>query len=359
MASKKPSDVLQDKFCWVCLSQYTSEKHLESNTHGAKLEIIEKLNSNPDLDREKACRICFIICSGQNQLSFHLKSDKHKEFLRKFIKKTLEDSSLFANFPSILSSSLPTDLNILNNYLKGFSNILRNLNNKNEENSLNLLFFIEKELENYKSLFQSCIKYLRENKMYTLYSSEMVDNNFDNLMATNDLTNRFVAKSTIGDGNCFYRAISYVIFRSEDYFFYIKICCVFLLHEYKVHFKSFLRDSTDQKSVSDDTIFLGKILYFLEDNTYSDECSYLLASILINIPLISITCCKRSVPFKLKYCTSKNIDKQPIHIGFLSQHMVSMLPKTGQTEIESSEINNVININKFLGSDFELNLYEN
>ena len=55
--------------------------------------------------------------------------------------------------------------------------------------------------------------------------------------------NQYVAKNILGDGNCFYRAISYQLFNNEAYYELIKACLIYLLIENESSFNRYLKDA--------------------------------------------------------------------------------------------------------------------
>jgi hypothetical protein len=337
---------VRDVYCYLCLTKFKDQnKHKETKHHLEKNTALEKLDKNPG-ELIFHCRICITTCSSEKQLKYHLLRAKHAKALGIYI-QLITDIDSQSKFPCVLSKSLSKDFSILCNNLKCFINVLENTS---------LYDFIDYEFNNNKIMFGHFIKFIRDyySIKKKIYSDEKIDRSFDKLMESNGLSQEFYAVSTKGDGNCFYRSISYLLFDDEEYYFVIKFCCIYLLFEYKSHFINYFRDTSSGT-------FENKILYYITSNTYADECSYILTEILINRPILSISCDKVDYrPFKLKYCTLENINEKPIYIGFLNNHMVSILLKDEYSEIpeNNSKVTNII-IQKHLGSnELKLNLYD-
>ena len=61
---------------------------------------------------------------------------------------------------------------------------------------------------------------------YTIFNSRHeLDISFNRLLVANDLS--LYAKSILGDGNCFYRSISFLLLGTEEYFYIIKVCSIY------------------------------------------------------------------------------------------------------------------------------------
>jgi hypothetical protein len=216
---------------------------------------------------------------------------------------------------------------------------------RNSEN----IGLIMNEISKNRDLFKFVITYIRSLDVLKIYSNEKIDPLFNNLMKKFDLEKDFHPIKTGADGNCFYRACSFILFSTEEYFFVIKFCCIFLFNEYKNCFYYFLSITEDKQNIEDQP-FSKKMKYYLRDNTYADECSYILTAILIDRPIINIILHEKTV-FVQKYCSKENFRKAPIYTAFLKNHMVSILTEshdTKESKLDIRDENNNINRNKEL-----------
>ena len=88
--------------------------------------------------------------------------------------------------------------------------------------------------------FREIIKKLRKVKGYSSYNRHKIDKRYQQILDIHNLTN-FKAIFTTGDGNCFYRALSQLLFNSEDKFFILKILGIFIIFEYQEFFTEYIR----------------------------------------------------------------------------------------------------------------------
>lgn len=126
---------------------------------------------------------------------------------------------------------------------------------------------------------------------------EFVESNLE------ELNNKLKIIRTTGDGNCMYRAISYCLCCTENYYIYLKLICVQTILEHANTFKNLI----DQKIIEHDS-FKKLIQACAEDGIYGNEGSlYALSLALRN--KITIICTRTTnrdhlldiVPFNEDY----------------------------------------------------------
>lgn len=196
-------------------------------------QIYQNLKKNEP--RGSYCSICLTIASSPNQLKYHLKSNYHKNNLEKYIKYFVYGSHLNDRiFHMNLIPSKQNSIIELNRDLQDVFVILKNTSNFD---------FIKYEYQRNKILFKNCIQFIRSIKKLSIYTPNIeIDNTFNKLMEHNFL-NQYVAKNILGDGNCFYRAISYQLFNNEGFYELIKACLIYLLIENESSFNKYLKDA--------------------------------------------------------------------------------------------------------------------
>lgn len=119
-----------------------------------------------------------------------------------------------------------------------------------------------------------------------------------------ELNNKLKIIRITGDGNCMYRAISYCLSRSEEYYIHLKLICIQTIMDHKTIFKNLI----EQKIIEHDTL-KQLILNCAEDRIYGNEGSLYALSLALKNTITII--CKRTrgnrdhildiVPFNADY----------------------------------------------------------
>ncbi|CAF1061748.1 unnamed protein product, partial [Brachionus calyciflorus] len=168
-------------------------------------------------------------------------------FIDKFVgKKDSEpqpmDIENISQHEKIKNNEFTIEFNIYKSFLEEISNIDYDfVKSKN--------FF-----KNNNELFIKLVKFLRSKVNVEIYNDQIIES-YDPFKILIELFNLsdFVAISTKGDGNCFYRAVSFCIFGTDEYFYAIKIGSLFILIEYRDLFERIIENHHYQNSF--ETIF--------------------------------------------------------------------------------------------------------
>ena len=317
----------------------------------------------------RLCRICFALCSSEDQLRFHLKSQGHATKISTYKKlyfvddKNPSEECSKIQHHDVLETQQPIlEFDLIYFNLQCCINVLRQFQDSPfniHSTEADFCKFILSEITKNHLLFENFIKHIRKSDPSRNYSNEEIDASFDEVLCSNGMENDFMARTTTGDGNCFYRAVSYIFFSDEKYYLIIKFCCIFLLYEYRYFFQAYLKETMDTNG-DEEKKFIRKICYYATDNSYADECSYLLLAILLDKPVYDITANPHfdghMIP-SIKIFCNKNKKKDPIFIGYKSQHMVSILKRNAESEIRNHNYIKFYEISEILRSNFKLNLY--
>jgi hypothetical protein len=193
---------------------------------------------------------------------------------------------------------------------------------------------IEKLLEENAFIFQTAIDFMRSITNYALYESQKLDANFDHiLLSTNLPSTVYFAKETRSDGNCWYRAISYLLFNSEDNYFIIKTCCIYIFFKYKAFFSVLL--VKEHYGIS----FQQMIIFHLVQNQWADNLIKIASCFLLDRSIYTFSARKslsdktsqKLIPHCYHY-SFKNLTTKPILIGFSINHFVPILKKNNNNE---------------------------
>ena len=164
------------------------------------------------------------------------------------------------------------------------------------------------------------ITIVRGIQKYKEYSNEPVDRTFDVVLKAHDFSPSFHAKETRGDGNCFYRSISYILFAREDDYYILKLCCIFILYEYETYFKENL-DWVYESAVS----FEKYSVNICREKEWAGEVAVIATTILLNRQIISYSCDEKTkTPSSLEYSHDIN-NIAPILIAYHRHHYVPIL----------------------------------
>lgn len=221
---------------------------------------------------------------------------------------TDEMNSLFQNIFTLYSELLSIEKNERKNYIKKVF------------------------LEN-KNTFRSVIAFIRnKTNYYTVYNDESVDDRYKDLIKASKLENYKPIK-TNGDGNCFYRCISHVLFGSEEKYFLVKMCSIYLLianehlfrylrekHAYETDFDEFINKTIGTKT---------KIEWANQNNIISVE---LLLEQTINIYSFYLSKNINKTAYSLEYRLTDNVNKPIITIALKDSHFVTLLASNKKTE---------------------------
>ena len=296
-----------------------SINHFSTNNHLQKKINIEQIratfNSKKKPDTIIYCSICNLLTNSSRQLSYHLKCESHK--------KNFEKYTIFFSNPNrqenIKNIFGLVDFLKLNQDLTDIYSLMCENSNYG---------FIKSQFDSNSILLQNCVRYLGSIQIYSIYkigSQIELDSSFDEILSKNELNN-CVPKRIIGDGNCFYRSIAYLILGDEKYYLFIKMCCIYMLIYYKDDFDNY--DQQTQEST------VNKIERMVLKNEWANETSLITAALLLDRPIFTFSIdTKNSDPLQLKYQLRK-IDTPPILIGFKVNHYIAILQKEYNAEIK-------------------------
>jgi hypothetical protein len=193
---------------------------------------------------------------------------------------------------------------------------------------------VEKLLDEKDFIFRDAMDFLRSITHYPLYGSQKLDANFDNILLCNNLPSTlYFAKETKPDGNCWYRAISYLLFNSEDNYHVIKICCIFIFFKYKTFFSDLL--IKEHYGIT----FQQMIIYHLVQNQWADNLIKIASCFLLDRSIYTFSVRKslsdKSSQKLISHCfhySFKNLTAKPILIGFSINHFVPILNNENNNE---------------------------
>ena len=145
-----------------------------------------------------------------------------------------------------------------------------------------------------------------------LYTNEIIDERFNNLLILNDMTD-FAAIKITGNGNCLYNSISYIFYGTEDKFFEIKVGIISIIFDNEIAFRTLLRKTCRVKS------FESFIEYIATPFSWGDEYCEVAISILCRRAVNTYSIDPlTNIPFSHEHCMNKAILKnKPVSIGFL------------------------------------------
>lgn len=163
------------------------------------------------------------------------------------------------------------------------------------------------------------ISHMRSIKKYTYFTTQIKDERFNDVLLSNNLTIGYHAKYTVGDGNCFFRSVSYLLFATENCYDIIKLCCIFIILDYESFFKNILKEYC--YNFNYETLLRN----LCRKDEWASEIIFIATSILLNRPILSFTCDEKSKkPFVINYSFEHN-DVSPILIGYYKHHFVPLL----------------------------------
>ena len=116
----------------------------------------------------------------------------------------------------------------VNDQFQSIHEILQNLNQVQEITSL---------LMANSTMIEYAIDFLKNNDTCIMTQTDSIWSNssFDKILEINKIQNILIPIKTCGDGNCFYRAISLLFFRSEDHFILIKVITLYTIINEKAY----------------------------------------------------------------------------------------------------------------------------
>ena len=159
---------------------------------------------------------------------------------------------------------------------------------------------------------------LRKIVSYTIYNSQELDKGFDQVLVNNNLTNCY-AKSIIGDGNCFYRSISFLLFGSQELFYIIKVLSIFILIEYEKYFHNHLKLNGIKCTIKEFIVQVAR------KGKWANEAIMIATTILLNRTLLSFSMDPLSrKASRLRFTIAEN-ETSPLMIAFYNQHFVPLL----------------------------------
>lgn len=170
------------------------------------------------------------------------------------------------------------------------------------------------------------ITFMRSIQNYPTFNSQKEDHMFYDVLKSNNLLPRYHAKHTIGDGNCFYRSVSYLLFSSENNYDIVKLCCIFIIIEYESFFKDIIKQN------GYDFEYTTLIKNICRKNEWADEVTFIATSIMLNRTILSFTCDENTKKHLLLNFSFEDNNAKPILIGYFKQHFVPILLETKKDE---------------------------
>ena len=183
----------------------------------------------------------------------------------------------------------------------------------------------ERIIEKNLSTIHKSVRFLRSINQYAVYKMcDQLDVSFEDIIQLNDLE-LHVSKSVKGDGNCYYRAISHLMLETEKYFYFIKVCILFIIYDYKDNFKNILLANSNDISIE------NLILNHCNKSQWADEVIQIASSLLLDKSVFIVTVDNKSLrPHRNKMEVFPN-ESNPIIICFKNAHFVPLL--RGDNEI--------------------------
>ncbi len=197
-------------------------------------------------------------------------------------------------------------------------NILNNINGANFDR-------IECIFINYRIKVMALIKRLRTIKENFRYNNESIETKegFVDILKQSQLESYFFNVKTGEDGNCFYRAISKLLFGQQDFYYLIKISALFFIFERKEEF-----DNVFNKGKTNFKLFLQK---HSRHNEWADEIIILATSLVLNRPIITFSITNSSQLFCLHFYKDTILENffkvMPFTISFYSSHYTTLMQK--------------------------------
>ena len=167
-------------------------------------------------------------------------------------------------------------------------------------------------------LIQQIISFIRGIRLLYTYNNDKLDSGFDDVLRSSNLVNGFYARSTLGDGNCFYRSVSYLLFGTEDNYQIIKLCCIYILKEYDFFFEN------ESKKICHEFSYKDNFIQVCQENKWADEIVFAAAAIFLNRSVVTITCTEFNKPFVLKFSFG-DVYLEPLLIGYSGNHFIPIL----------------------------------
>ena len=165
---------------------------------------------------------------------------------------------------------------------------------------------------------KSIVTKLRSIVTYKIYNSDETDSDFNSLLITNDLS-AFYAKSIVGDGNCLYRAISFLLLGTQEYFYVIKVCSIFIMLEYSEYFEHILKYNHRKEMLAEFVVKVAKT------NEWANEINIVSITVLLSRTLYSFSMDSTSHrPARFRF-TIKESGESPIMIALHNNHFVPLL----------------------------------
>jgi hypothetical protein len=158
------------------------------------------------------------------------------------IQKTVENSKLsrslstFSDLSIIANSKKQKRENIDDYFVDIWDRIYNDMQN------LESFFAIKNLFSNNSVIIIKMINKFRKIKDSNMYNYQKTTSLYTNILEINKIDKIKIPIYTIGDGNCFYRAISNILFGNQDYFKIVKICVIFILIDYFDYFEILFRD---------------------------------------------------------------------------------------------------------------------
>ncbi len=207
-----------------------------------------------------------------------------------------EGFQIDTEFPTINEELL---LMKVNDQFESIHSLIQNLNQVQD---------IEKLLLANSTMIEYAIDFLRNNDT-CIYDPDVdylwSNTSFDLILGINKIKNLLFPIKTVGDGNCFYRAISLLFFRSEEHFILIKVITLYYLIQEKAYFNSGFSSSYTQM-----------ILNAKKKNFYATQHEILAFNLAMERPIIVFSYVKGSnIPCVMKYDVSKLKNDQSLMIA--------------------------------------------
>jgi hypothetical protein len=171
----------------------------------------------------------------------------------------------------------------------------------------------------FENQLENLVSRLNKIKSNSIYNNESIDHNFEKVIERNNLNLAVKAKFTLGDGNCFYRSISYQIFGNDDFWFIIKISIIFIIYKYKFIFQDFLNNNINSRNIEE------LILFHFGQNVWADETIQAATAFCLKRDLLVYSVdCSSLKPFKILYKMFES-ELMPLLIGYDNYHFVPFL----------------------------------
>jgi hypothetical protein len=317
--------------CISSLTQLISNLHTPNNLTVFSLEPIKiELIEVSKFKRDHS------ITSDINLLPKQKKSGTVQKIVTK-LSRDLSDFSISSILPEPKKTkNTHSNLNILDTFAEIYEKI--------QTESFNNFDKLKQILYDNAEHIVKYINVLRNSKKNCVFSDQVIDNDYNDLIKLNAINDILIAVFTHGDGNCCYRAFSNVIYGNQYAYKAFRICICFILIEYHEYFGfQFLIHEGSNLCIK------KYILKHSRDKEWANDYILQAASMLFDRPVISFFFTSANKSYHI-YNNDKITIKNPICIIYSEnhRHFTALLQKSTLDNQLSHWILNTNSVYKYL-----------